>query len=244
METNPQEILGQMAETYAALPAYGDRGVVVSHMHSVRPSEYLDDRRRMEFDTRFARPDRFRFRLVFYPGPREEGRLSMYAVWRSGGVIRSWWDARDRTPREFGRLGLALAGPTGISSGAAVAIPGLLMPDDVQTARSLRGLLPSGPAESEDVEGERCWRITGSFAGDEEQKVHRLPKLAGSMPGPSELRVRNGPTVAWISVRDLLLRRLTHSSTINGRKHATTITYTPVEQPQLGPEDFEFTPPA
>ncbi len=93
------------------------------------------------------------------------GRLSKYIVWRSGKAVKSWWTVHCAV-RRHRSLGMALAGPTGVSGGSAHTIPRMLMP------RNIGGWVVSeikSPKYVGDgiVDSCRCHRVQGkNYNGD------------------------------------------------------------------------------
>jgi hypothetical protein len=77
-----------------------------------------------------------------------EDDWDQYAVWTEGSRARTWWTAqpdRDDCPS----LGLALAGATGVSGGAAYRVPHLLMPELSKKSRGFAATLIDSPEASE-----------------------------------------------------------------------------------------------
>jgi len=119
MSSEADQILARVASAYAQCRSYRDEGVVAT--------TFYNDRKRTErrpFSTRFVRPDGFLFE---FRSRRGEDDWDQYAVWNENGQTRSWWSVRPG--HEIVKtLGLALAGATGVSGGAAHRVPRLLMP--------------------------------------------------------------------------------------------------------------------
>lgn len=89
---------------------------------------FFDARKRTDrqpFSTRFVRPGGFFFE---FRSRRGEDDWDQYAIWNEGEKTRTWWSVR---PEREGTktLGLAIAGATGVSGGAAHRVPHLLMPE-------------------------------------------------------------------------------------------------------------------
>ncbi len=121
--TGPQ-ILAQVKTNYAQCQSYMDAGSV--------ETVFITERGRRTvlkpFTTAFVRPEAFRFE---FQARRGEAEWNRYIVWQQGAAIKSLWTL-NLQEREFTDLGQALAGPTGVSGGSAVLVPGLLLPNAVR----------------------------------------------------------------------------------------------------------------
>ena len=117
----PQEVLDRMAKVYSSCKTYRDSGLVKIDIPGCLP--YTAER---PFKTAFIRPSRFRFEFT----EKKLGVETRFVVWQSGREVRTWWDV---TPgiEKVESLGLALAGATGVSGGAAHTVPALLLPIEV-----------------------------------------------------------------------------------------------------------------
>jgi hypothetical protein len=128
--TGPQ-IYEQVKANYAHCQSYMDTGRV--------ETVFITERGRRTvirpFTTAFVRPEAFRFE---FQERRGEAEWDRYIVWQQRAAIKSLW-TMNRQEREFTDLGLALAGPTGVSGGSAVLVPGLLLPNAVRGS-SLKAL--------------------------------------------------------------------------------------------------------
>src|SRR4051794_40464398 len=118
-----EQILEGMAAVYAGCRTYRDTGRV--HTRFLTRRGRLDFESTKPFRTAFVRPDRFRFEFAsHFPGQAEMHR---FIVHMAGRVVQTWWDLRPGVERQS-RLGMALAGATGVSGGAAHTVPALLLP--------------------------------------------------------------------------------------------------------------------
>jgi hypothetical protein len=101
--------------------SYQDRGVVLTKF----PSKQVSDE--LTFVTFFRRPDRFRFEWIRhhpYEGLRHV--RTQYVIWTDGtGAFR--YPDRDGKVEPEESLGMAIAGATGVSKGAAHTVSRLLM---------------------------------------------------------------------------------------------------------------------
>ncbi len=130
MSSEADQILARVATAYAECRSYRDEGVVTTTFYNGRKRT-----ERLPFSTRFVRPDGFLFE---FRSRRGEDDWDQYAIWNESGQTRSWWSIRPGV--EIAKtLRLALAGATGVSSGAAFRVPHLLMP-------TLGGRPAPGPA--------------------------------------------------------------------------------------------------
>ncbi|MBI1765556.1 MAG: hypothetical protein HYR56_29420 [Acidobacteria bacterium] len=118
--TGPQ-IFEQVKANYAQCQSYMDTGRV--------ETVFITERGRRTvlkpFTTAFVRPEAFRFE---FQERRGEAEWDRYIVWQQGAAIKSLW-TMNQQEREFTDLGQALAGPSGVSGGSAVLVPGLLLPN-------------------------------------------------------------------------------------------------------------------
>jgi hypothetical protein len=152
------ELLQRVLAKYEGLPRYADSGEVRTF-----DEDSKKPRSELRFETRWARPDRFWFRFWSRVSSWDKAPIDVYTVWQMGPVVRSCWTAENGQRRSHQTLSMALAGPTGISRGAAVCIPSLLDPDEVKVGRSLREMIPSEPVRVELIDGVAHWWITGGF---------------------------------------------------------------------------------
>ncbi len=145
-------LVERLQSLYGSCKAYSDRGQVTS----ILPREEGDQLIHYQtFSTAFVRPDKFRFE---FRDRFPEGQFGRYVVWREGALVKTWWYAHNPTVKVEEALGLGLAGATGVSHGAAVTIPQLLMPKEV----GARGLFEDTSAEvvgSEECQGRDCVKI-------------------------------------------------------------------------------------
>nr|MBA3542749.1 PDZ domain-containing protein [Deltaproteobacteria bacterium] len=144
-------IMRTMAATYLAATSYVDRGMVTT--------VFIEGARRKThtktFATALVRPNQFRFEFREGTSPRA------YVVWSDG--ARTYAQLTQPGTIDHGPdLGLALAGATGISSGAAHTVPRLLLPEVVGGV-GLTELRDVRLAGSESVDGHPCWRLTGQL---------------------------------------------------------------------------------
>ena len=151
-----QQIMEQAISTYASCDSYLDEGEV--------RTLYLDPRGNFTevkpFSTAFVRPAEFRFE--FKHRNDEDEDWQSYIVWKGKDAVKKWWsiDPGARSPES---LSMAIAGATGVSSGAAMAIPSLLLPDLMgKRYAMLTGLELLG---EEQVDGSGAYKIEGKDTG-------------------------------------------------------------------------------
>jgi outer membrane lipoprotein-sorting protein len=143
---NADDIINQMARRYSNCQTYQDTGRVEGRQHA------------MTFSTYFVRPDLFRFDWIDH-----EEEPCRNSIWSDGLKVFSRYDHGDGVEEEP-NIGLAIAGATGISQGAAHTVSTLLLPDADFALRS-RGLLKLAPyvlCGSEMEAGESCHRVRHS----------------------------------------------------------------------------------
>ncbi len=182
------EIIRTMAATYAAASSYLDRGIATSKFGT------------KSFETAYVRPDQFRFE---YREAADPARA--YVIWSNGAQTLSQWYATPGIVDDHNDLGRAIAAATGVSSGTAMTISKLLLPQIISgfALTQLDELTLEG---DERVAGHDCWRVAGSHP-------------------------RGGRYVLWIDRTSHLLRQLVirrHVPTAAGGFDAEdTITYDP-----------------
>ncbi|MBX3358712.1 MAG: hypothetical protein KF745_09810 [Phycisphaeraceae bacterium] len=144
-------VLARSSLGYARCNAYRDIGLVKGTI-GVRDEK--------PFITAFRRPAEFRFEALL--GHPHERMLSMrYVVWAAQGAVRSWWTLGP-TINEHMDIYSALAGPTGVSGGAASNVPSQLL-----RGRSWISVLRApGITAVESFDGRQCYVIRGQDSLD------------------------------------------------------------------------------
>ena len=144
------QIMDQVIATYASCDSYLDEGEV--------RTLFLDPRGNhtevKPFSTAFVRPWDFRFE--FKHRKDEHGDWQRYIVWSDAQSIRNWWSI-DPGVKSFESLTMAIAGATGVSSGSALAIPSLLLPEFM--VKRYGSLIDLELAGEEKVDGDDAYRI-------------------------------------------------------------------------------------
>src|SRR6185312_13830343 len=147
----PLELLAATEEGYRSISVYRDRGRVTVRTGGATP--FVDER---AFATEFIRPDPFRFELQYRH--HAGARLRKFVVCAASGDTRIEWNVAQQY-RQPNSLSAALAAATGISYGAARAIPGLLMEEvGGRKATDLTGVISLG---DDLLDGVACHRIVG-----------------------------------------------------------------------------------
>lgn len=162
---SPKELLSRTIATYASLNSYSDTGVVLGYRQGAEPQETT-------FETAFARPGRFKFSWIAhhpYPPLRHVKWRSVF--WANDLEVYIWhmYDEPSSKAQSVASLELAVAGATGVSSGSAVSVATLLMPNI--RATSVRDLKDVRALGIEDVDGTPCYHLVGSLKGFGEQDV-------------------------------------------------------------------------
>ncbi|MCX5742806.1 MAG: redoxin domain-containing protein [Proteobacteria bacterium] len=140
------EIVAATLAIYAKARTYEDAGEVTSTFESqtdVRP-----------FATAFDRAaNQFRFEY------RSDHPTSTYVIWSDGAHAYTAWSVRPPTVDHGPDLERALAAATGVSRGAALTIPSLLLPG------AIRGRALASDARlvgSEPLDGQPCWQLASA----------------------------------------------------------------------------------
>jgi hypothetical protein len=143
-----RDTLMRMADVYAGVRTYVDRGVVTTTF--ISPDQVRVSR--LPFRTAFERPDRFRYEF------NDETSGDRLVIWQEAPPARLFWSVRGAV--ETFTLPMAIAAATGISAGSALTIPRLLMPDVIESW-ALTNLDDAAERGEELVDGVRCRRIDG-----------------------------------------------------------------------------------
>ena len=147
-----QDILHATHAKYATMRSYQDRGVVLTKF----PSEPEADE--TAFATFFRRPDRFRFDWTTHHPYSGLRHLRTHRVIWSDGTGAFLYSDRDGAIEPQESLRMAIAGATGVSSGAAHTVSPLLMSDvgGFTLSQLQRLTLQDG-----ECDGAQCHRIGG-----------------------------------------------------------------------------------
>lgn len=205
------QLLGRMAKVYANCKSYRDAGIVKTVFFEANGKRTMTK----PFTTSFARPDRFRFE---YQEKRGDGpdEVNRYIVWRKGNEVQTWWDIKLGVAKPES-LRLGLAGATGVSGGSALAIPALLLPDEM--GGGLTYMREAKRMQDVQLEKRECFRVQGKYGAS--------------------------PTILWIDKETFLLRKIDTQMLLqvkNIRVEQTT-TYDPVLDGEITDKMLEFDPP-
>jgi len=159
------------------------------------------------FKTAFVRPGQFRFEY-------QDG-TDRHIIWSKGKDVQTWWDVQPGIQKPES-LQLAVAGATGVSSGSAARIPGMLMPDKLG---GWGGVHISDAKRIEDgtIDKAECFRLEGKY-GD------------------------NSITL-WIDKKSYLVRRIDQQAMFETFRTEETTTYEPVIDGEIAEKLLEFDPP-
>lgn len=148
-----QQIIDRMISAYATCNSYVDEGEVRTiFLHKNGPRTVLKP-----FSTAFVRPSEFRFE---YKERRGEDEWNSYIIWKGDGSVKTWWSIRPgvESPKD---LSFALAAAAGVSSGAAITVPTLLMPE-MKIGNRLKSLSELKLIGEEQVNGGNAYKIQGT----------------------------------------------------------------------------------
>ena len=219
-----QERLAACAKKYASAKTYRDEGTVVSEYKAPGTGQKMANT--MPIRTAFERDGRlyWEFRGSATPGKKAD---QTYAVWSTDqkGFSSYWTLTKQKST--FGDLMMALAGPTGVSSGSALAIIPLLRPD-AMGAHTITNITEPVDKGADNVDGQACTRIEGkNRAGPVTlwiDKDHAIRKIVQVMEvDPSKLPTRTGQAMDKFT-------------------STTTMTFKPEFDGQI--ENDRFSPPA
>lgn len=207
----PQQILQNMAQTYATCRFYRDEGVVTTVFKGTNGRGTFQTRK--PFSTSFVRPAGL-FRFEYQEDDKPNGPNPRYVIWSNGREVRSWWTIRP-VVQKMPSLEMAIAGATGVSGGSANTVPSLLLQIAFgQMLKHLQGFVPA--ARSERVGGANCWRVDAKD-------------------------LRGFPVVVWVDKNTFLVRRLFQRVNLGPQSGIaeTTTTYKPSLNVTFDPRVFE-----
>jgi outer membrane lipoprotein-sorting protein len=203
-----QQILQRMANRYATCKSYRDSGVVNS-VDIKSTGRNVHERR---FTTAFSRPDRLRFedqdQLRHYG-------LYRYIIWANGDDVRTYWDSTPPAQQQPS-LEMAVAGAFAVTEMTTYFVPGLLMPDRLNSLAD--ALEKAERLEDAKADEHDCFCVGGRFA-----------KYSMAL---------------WIDKETYLLRQIQRNADLTSFRTETTIAYSPAMDVELGAKELEFDPPA
>lgn len=220
-ELSPEARLAACARKYAECKTYRDEGVVVTEFKTA-----VEFTARYPFRTAFERDGRFRWQVQhsIAPGGKPEHTCTVWSDDQK--AYRSYWTLMPHE-ESFNEFTMAMAGPTGISSGAATAIVPLLEPKiEIQwRTTDVSNPKQTGKDQVDDVD---CVVIDGDIPQgritlwlDDANAIRKIRKVAEL--DPSEIAPRKEA------------RRMEKFTTV------TTITIKPVFDDEI--DDEHFAPP-
>lgn len=231
-----EQILAGMVDVYAGCQSYCDTGVVRTRFLGQPDLSELESGQ--PFRTAFVRPDRFRFEFSStHPGKAAPYK---YIVHGAGEVVQTWWDVRPGVERHPS-LGLALAGATGISGGAAHTVPALLLSETVGGQR-LTGLGELTCLDDGDLGGVGCYRVQGrppAAAGPMAEDARRMFREMTGMNPPTEFE----PVVLWVDKRTQLLRQVERRHRLPFGESVQVATYEPALNAPVPDGELAFDAP-
>ena len=221
-EFPPLKILLAMSRTYASCQSYRDTG-------EVRTRSVMEDstfRSELPFATAFVRGGPFRFTFTD-KGLGESA--STFILWWNGAEVRSWWDAKPGV-RLSNSLQQALDVTSGLSNGASLRVPGMLLPTVVG---SRPPLVDFDREADEALAGNPCFRITG--------RSRATPYTESD--GSSTVTVIDENVSLWIDRATFLLRRVEEVRTLEGYRSHRITTYAPEINVDIPADQLAFDPP-
>jgi hypothetical protein len=220
---SPMKILLTMSRTYAGCRSYRDTGKVKTRA-KMEDSSFGSD---VPFATAFVRNGPFRFQ--FTDSGLGEG-ASLCILWWNGSEVQSWWDAKPGV-RRSDSLQQALDVASGISTGASLRVPGMLLPAVVGSGPPL--VDPERIADDV-LANAACFRIKG--------KTRATPYTETS--GSSTVTVKDEVVTLWIDRSTFLLRKVEEDRTLDSYKSTRTTGYTPEVNVDIPADQLAFNPPA
>ena len=216
---SPVRILLTMKRVYALCRSYRDSGTV----RTSSTGEGTHFGSEMPFRTAFVRPGPLRFEFA------DTGlgdRSSKIVIWWNGAEVRSWLEAQPGE-RQSESLQQALDAAAGISGGASLRVPGMLLPTTVGAGAPL--VEPERLADADD-RGVPCLRLTGR------SRATPYTQTTGSI----SVTVADESIVLWIDRATFLLRKIEDVKTLTGYRTTRTTVYTPELDVDLAPEQLAF----
>jgi hypothetical protein len=222
-DPSPVQVLLTMKRTYSGCRSYRDTGKVKTRS-VMEDSTFGND---VPFTTAFVRDGAFRFQFT------DTGlgdRASLCILWWDGAEVQSWWDAKPGV-RRSDSLQQSLDAATGISGGASVRVPGMLLPAVVGAGAPL---VDPERAADDVVGGASCYRLKG--------RSRATPYTESS--GSITVTVKDEVVTLWIDRASFLLRKVEEARTLDSYRSTRTTTYTPEVNVDVPAEQLAFSPPA
>lgn len=206
--TGPQ-ILDRVRRVYAECASYRDSGTVRTTFITGMGRRVVVKR----FSTAFVRPARFRFEYS------TEGMLPDHAiVWSDGKEVRTWWGIATGQERPAS-VSMALAAFTGVSSGSARRIPGLLLTESIGAGWDIARLRNVSRRPDATLGAADCLVIRGEKGEDESVDL-------------------------WVARSTFVIRRIDEANTFSDFRTEETTTYAPRINAPVSEALLEFKPSA
>jgi hypothetical protein len=219
---SPVQILLTMKRAYSSCRSYRDTGKVKTRS-VMEDGSYGSN---VPFATAFVRNGAFRFEFTD-SGLGEQA--SRCILWWGGSEVRSWWDAKPGV-RLSESLQQGLDAASGISNGASLRVPGMLLPAEVGSGPPLVG--PERIAD-EAIGEASCFRLTG--------KSRATPYTETS--GAGMVTVKDETITLWIDRATYMLRKVEEARTLDTYRSTRTTTYTPEVNVDVPADQLAFNPP-
>lgn len=205
-EPTAVRILLDLKKMYGACQSYRDRGEV--RVRGLVEGGSFGST--VPFATAFVRGGAFRFQLTDRGLGERESRL---VLWAFGSQVRAWWEAPGGE-RAVASLQAGLEAAAGVSAGASLRVPGLLLPGEVRG-----GLFLSAPERLADEEerGVACYRLRGGGR----------PTPYSLTTGSSTVTVEDEQITVWVDRARLLLRKVEEVRTLSTYRTVTVTLYEP-----------------
>lgn len=156
-ETQPQAIVQKVIVAYASLKTYSAEGTIISDIDSGVGKMKIE----ASFSMKLKKPNSYLIvweqKMAMIPFPQSG------AVWNEGNQPYLYMGvAEEKAYSKMSNDGMALAGATGISGGAAFTIPSLFFSVFKEKPDNFASLIDPKLTGSEPVEDDDCYVITGS----------------------------------------------------------------------------------
>ncbi|MEH6556352.1 MAG: hypothetical protein V7708_01060 [Oceanicoccus sp.] len=203
---NLKEIIQRMENTYANSGTYSDSGVV-----KIIFSGSVNIIVEKPFTTAFIRPDRFRYA---FKEKKADGRDQIFIIHLKGKEVQTYWDVQKDLKHES--LDRAVASAAGVSSGTAITVPGMLLPNEITWRRAIRFNQPKR-IDDEVLDNADCFRV---------QDI-----------------ILNNLTTLWIDKKTFLLRKISREQLFDDFRAQETTTYIPNLNGEVTNDLLKFNPP-
>ncbi len=149
---DPGDILQRLADRYSQCRSYSDSGM--ASFNTVQNKQ-----ERIDFRTRFIRPDYFCFEWQDY-GPRRGKSEEFSMIWsNTKEIVRSSPHGLEQVEN----LRMAIAGATGSSAGAAHIVSSLLFDEVRSNSKNILNLVELEVLREEVLEGQNAYVLRGSL---------------------------------------------------------------------------------